>query len=225
MNLKGASLNLLLPSCGEQCFSSHYHLSYLYPSSPLPQDSPLPVIQRLRAGKEFVQCLHCEAGRFRLLHFCRAGRHPILPLDTSFTHGCKLSIFSLIISLVLSFLLISLRPSPPLEPFTNLNEASSSSSDPRFTPRTFSTSQQDILSLYNRKSCVDKREVHGEWNSFVIFAFLHGLLQGGPAVVSHSPETTPSPFNFVENQSSYSGNLTLECTGPCLDLLTSNGSL
>ena len=95
------------------------------PPPSLPQDSPLPVIQRLRAGKEFVKCVGCESGRFRLPHFCRAGRHPISPLDTFFTHGSKSSIFPLIVSLVPSFILISSRPSPPLESFIVLNEASS----------------------------------------------------------------------------------------------------
>lgn len=50
------------------------HTSYLLSSSSLPSDSPLPVIQRLRVGVEFVQCIRNNSGRLSTpFLYCRAG--------------------------------------------------------------------------------------------------------------------------------------------------------
>ena len=78
------AFKLLFSSCGEQCFTPP--TSYLLFSSSLPSDSPLPVIQRLRVGVEFVKCIRNNSGRLSTpFLYCRAGVvFQVFILDTFF---------------------------------------------------------------------------------------------------------------------------------------------
>ena len=67
------AFGLLSSSCGEHCFSPSPHPS-TSSSTSLPLDSPLPVIQRLRVGVEFVRCFRNISGRLSTpILYCRAG--------------------------------------------------------------------------------------------------------------------------------------------------------